>query len=114
MQQGVVGAVVAHQNGAQQSLAVLAHHHAPVVAGLLIVKTDIACTRGLGVGIADGAHIHPQQLELGAHVGAGKGRAGVFVQSGRQGARHGVTRSHQSEDAIVPERAFTDGVNVRV
>ena len=114
LQQGVVVAVVAHQDGAQQGLAICADHHAAVVAGLLIVKANVAGARRLGMGIADRADIHTQQLELGAHVGAGKGGLTVTIQHGGQGAGHGVARCHQAKNLLTPQRALANGVDVGV
>ena len=114
MQQGVVVAVVTHQNGAQQGLAILADHHAPIVAGLFIVKADVASARGLGMGVADGTHVYTQQFELGAHVGTGESSVSIAVQGGRQCAGHGIAGGHQAENLLLPKCALANGVHMWV
>ena len=60
------------------------------------------------MGVADGAHVHPHQLELGGHVGPDK--AGLAAaQAGHGGPGHLVAGGHQAEDAPLPERALADG-----
>ena len=65
------------------------------------------------MGIADPAHIHAQQLQLGAEVGAGEA---VFTAEemvdGHLG--HFVARRDEAIHAVVPAGAFPDGVDVRV
>ena len=60
------------------------------------------------MGVADGAHIHPHQLELGGHVSPGETGLAA-AQAGHGGAGHLVAGGHQTEDAPLPERAFADG-----
>ena len=65
------------------------------------------------MGIADPAHIHAQQLQLGAEVGAGEA---VFtaeeVVDGHLG--HFITRRDEAIHAVVPAGAFADGIDIRV
>src|SRR5690606_40502382 len=63
------------------------------------------------MGVADGAHVHAQQLELGGHVRAGEGRGLAAGQLVGDGARHAVARRHQAEHAAVPGGAYADGVD---
>ncbi|MCY1291837.1 hypothetical protein D9M69_403970 [compost metagenome] len=66
------------------------------------------------MGIADGADVDAEQLELGRHVRAHE-RLGVFAtQLHGDRAGHLVARRDQAEDAAVPGRAFADGMDVRV
>ena len=106
--------VVAHQNGAQQRLAVCADHHAAVMAGLLVVKAYVAGAGSLAVGIANGADIDAQQFQLGAHVGASKGRIAIAVQNRSQGASHGIAWGDQPKNPLVPECALANGMDMRV
>jgi hypothetical protein len=73
LQQGVVVAGVAHQHGAQQTLAGLRSAPASCRSLRRSSSSTFLAARGLAVGVADGAHVHAQQLELGAHVGALEG-----------------------------------------
>jgi hypothetical protein len=61
------------------------------------------------MGVADGADIDAQQLELGRHVGPGEFPGRLAQQQRRHIARHAVARSNQAEHAAVPRGAFTDG-----
>src|SRR5476651_2346929 len=66
------------------------------------------------MGIADGADIDAEQLELGRHIRAHKWLAVFATELRGDRPGHLVTRSDQAEDAAVPGRAFTDGVDVRI
>ncbi|MCY1358384.1 hypothetical protein D9M69_449180 [compost metagenome] len=66
------------------------------------------------MGVADGAHVHAEQLELGGHVGADEGLAVLAAELGGDVAGHLVAGGDQAEDAAVPGRAFADGEDVRV
>ncbi|KAG0773687.1 hypothetical protein G6F22_014666 [Rhizopus arrhizus] len=70
LQQGVVIAVVADQHRAQDALAV-GRHYQPAVAGPGLIDVAVAArTRRRAVRVADGPDVHPQQFQLGRHVGA--------------------------------------------
>src|SRR5450830_436432 len=76
--------------------------------------------------IANTGDIDPHELELGAHVGTVElwCRNSISVSIGvvnkvRQhvfggDARHIVAGGDQTENAAVPQRAFADGVDVRI
>ncbi len=114
LQQGVVVAVIAHQHRADHALAVGGHHQSPVAGAGFVDELEAARPRGVAMGIADGANVHTQQLELGRHVGPGEGFRAFAAQPGRDVAGHLVARGDQAENAAVPGRAFADGVDVRV
>ncbi|MNO52121.1 hypothetical protein D3C76_425350 [compost metagenome] len=102
MQQGVVIAVVTDQHCTEDVFATRIHHQAAIAGAGFVDELIAARARGVAVGVADGADIHPQQLELGRHVGTGE-RLGDFVaQTGRNAARHLVARCDQAEQAAVP------------
>src|SRR5690606_27706323 len=65
------------------------------------------------VGVANGTHIHTQQLELGAHVGAVKC---LFFrgQLARSCFRHTVAGGDKAVDEIAKVGALANGVNVGV
>ncbi|MNE10750.1 hypothetical protein D3C80_1034710 [compost metagenome] len=109
MQQGVVVTVVAHQHGADNVLAAGIDHQAPV-AGVGLVDEAVALGPRRGaMGIADGAHVDPEQLELGGHVGAAEAGRWLTGQGAGDIAGHGVARRDQAENAAVPRGAFADG-----
>ena len=63
---------VAHQHGAEQLLALGIDDQLLVDLAALVEEGVHARTRGRGMGVADGADFDAEQLELGAHVGAGE------------------------------------------
>ena len=89
-------------------------HHAAVMAGLFIVKAYVAGAGCLGMGVANGAHIHSQKFELGAHVSTGEGRFLITVQNGGQRPGHGVAGGHKAENLLLPERALANGMNMGI
>src|SRR5450830_1321173 len=66
------------------------------------------------MGIANGADIDAEQLELGRHIRAHKWLAVFTAELRGDRAGHLIARSDQTEDTAVPGRAFTDGVDVRI
>ena len=113
LQQVAVIAGVADQYRAEQGLVVFADDKT-FVDFFAFVEIDVAAgARRTAVGIADPAHIHAQQLQLGAEVGAGEA---VFTAEemvdGHLG--HFVARRDEAIHAVVPAGAFPDGVDVRV
>jgi len=68
LQQRAVIAGIAHQDGAEERLAVAGHHQLLVDD---LVGVDVAQrVRDAAVRIADRGHVHAHELQLGAHVGA--------------------------------------------
>ena len=63
--------------------------------------------------IADAAHVHAQQLELGAQVRAFEG---VFVSEDMVNGdlRHFVARRHQTVHTVIPAGTFADSIDIRV
>ena len=113
LQQAAVVGRVADQHRAQQALAVAIDHQFLVHAGLIVLVGVAQRAGRSGVGIADAAHVHAQQFQLGAHVGTGEaGLATAKVCGG--GFGHLVTGRHQAVDAPAPQRALADGVDVGV
>ncbi|MCY1343047.1 hypothetical protein D9M69_290550 [compost metagenome] len=114
LQQGVVVAVVAHQHRTQGLLAVGGYHQAAIAGGGFVDEAVAAGARQRAVGVADGAHVNAQQLQLGGHVGANE-RIGVLAAELRgDAAGHLVAGGDQAVDAAVPGGALTDGKDVRV
>ena len=73
LQQRVIHTVIAYQHGAQQLLTVARDDQFAVDLGERVEVAEHAGTRVLvAMGIANGADIHTQQLEFGAHVGTAK------------------------------------------
>ncbi len=66
------------------------------------------------MGVADGADIDAEQLELGRHVGAEERLRLGATEPGGDGAGHLIAGRDQAEDAAIPGRALADGVDVRV
>ena len=69
------------------------------------------------MGIADGGHVHAHKLELGAHVGAEELSCVIRVVAEHMFCRHPghlVAGRDQTENLLVPQCTFTDGVDVRV
>ncbi len=66
------------------------------------------------MGVANGADVHAEQLELGRHVGTEEWVARLPAEFGGGLARHPVAWRDQAEDAAVPGGAFADGVDVGV
>ena len=66
------------------------------------------------MGVANGTHVHAQQLQFGAHVGTCEGRLAITVQRSGQGAGHGIARGHQAENLLFPERALPNGVHMGI
>ena len=65
------------------------------------------------VSVAERGHVHAEQLELGAHIRAGKG----FILTRQRGGghpRHLITGRDQTEDFPLPQGAFADGQHVRI
>jgi hypothetical protein len=114
LQQGAVLVGIAHQHGAQQVLAVLADHDLLVDLLALVGVAEAAALGGLAVGVADAGHVHAHQLELGAHVGAGKAGIGLAGDVAGHHAGHVVAGGDQAEELLLPGGAFADGVDVRV
>ncbi|MNH41456.1 hypothetical protein D3C79_1029580 [compost metagenome] len=79
MQQRVVVAVVADQHGTQYVLAAGIDDQAPVAGAGFVDELIAARARRIGMGIADGADVDTQQLELGRHVGALERLGGVVT-----------------------------------
>ncbi len=109
LQQGVVVAVVAHQHRADDLAAVGIDHQAPIAGVGLIDETIAFGARRSGMGIANGAHIHTQQFELGRHVGTGEGGRALPCQCAGNVTRHGIARRHQAKDAAAPRCTFANG-----
>ncbi len=78
LQQGVVVAVVADQYSADGLLAISRDDQTTVAGVGFVDKAVAARTCGGAVGIADGADVDAEQLELGRHVRAHKG-FGIFA-----------------------------------
>jgi hypothetical protein len=111
-QRAVIGSV-ADQHGAQQALAVVADHDLLVDRRAFVRVVIVQRALRTALRVADAGDVHAHQLELGAHVGAGE----LFIlphQMGGGDPRHLVAGRDQPEDLAVPERAFADGVDVRV
>ncbi|VVO44489.1 hypothetical protein PS720_06446 [Pseudomonas fluorescens] len=68
----------------------------------------------MGVGVADGAHVHAEQLEFGRHVRAHKRLGGLLAEQRGNPTGHLVARRDQAEQAAVPGGAFANRVDVRV
>src|SRR5574343_998871 len=77
---------------------------------VVVVKT--AAVRRLAMRIADAGHVHPHQLELGAHVGAGERGLRIASNVPRGHTGHVIARRHQAEGLFVPRSALADGVDV--
>ena len=104
---------VAHQHRPEQGFVVLADDKT-FVDFFAFVQINIAAgVRGATMRIANTAHVHAQQLQLGAHVCAGEG---VFAAQDmiHGDLRHFVPRRDQAEYAVVPAGAFADGVDIRI
>ncbi|VFT73442.1 Uncharacterised protein [Klebsiella aerogenes] len=113
LQQIAIVAGVADQHRAEQRFIVGADDQA-LINFFAFVEIDVATgARRTAVGIADPAHVHTQQLQLGAEVGAGEA---VFTAEemvdGHLG--HFITRGDEAIHAVVPAGAFPDGVDIRV
>jgi len=114
LQQGVVVAVVTDQHRAEHGLAIGGYHQS-TVAGTGLVDETVTARAGCGaVGIADGADVDAEQLELGRHVGAVEGLVGFLGQLRGDTARHAVARCNQAEHAAVPAGALADGEDRRI
>ena len=108
LQQPLIIGSVPHQDGAEQAIALTVCHQLLVDAVDPVQQQQLLGPGSAGVGVADGAHVHPHQLELGGHVGPDE--AGLAAaQAGHGGAGHLVAGSHQAEDAPLPERTLADG-----
>ncbi len=123
LQQRSVFAGVAHHHAAQQVFAAFGYNDF-LVDLLALVGELIGSAAGfLTVRVTDAGDVDAHQLELGAHVGAGEFRrsdtnAGVgnrLCQHMPGGdTRHVVAGRYQAEYLAVPQRAFTDRINVRI
>lgn len=85
-----------------------------VDAGAGVGPDDVQAALGGPVGVAEGRHVHAEQLELGGEVGSGELLlAAQQVLGGRLG--HLVAGGDQPIDpAVAGEGALADGVDVRV
>jgi len=108
LQQPLIIGTVPHQDGAEQPAPLAVGHQLLVDAVDPVQQQQLLGAGGTGVGIADGTHIHPHQLELGGHVGTREATLAA-AQAGHGGPGHLVAGGHQPEDAALPERAFADG-----
>lgn len=63
--------------------------------------------------IADTAHVHAQQFQLGAEVGPFKDVRRAEDMINRH-LRHFVARRDQTVNPVGPAGAFADGVNIRI
>ena len=113
LQQIAVVAGVADQYRAEQRFVVGADDQA-LINFFAFVEIDVATgARRAAVGIADPAHVHTQQLQLGAEVGAGEA---IFTAEemvdGHLG--HFIAGGDQTVDAVVPAGAFPDGIDIRI
>ena len=104
---------VPHQHRAEQGFIVLADDKAFIDLFAFVEINVAAGVRGAAMRIANAAHVHAQQLQLGAHVCAGEG---VFAAEDmvHGDLRHFIARRHQTVHAVVPAGAFADGVDIRV
>ncbi len=85
-----------------------------VDAGAGVGVDDVEAALGGAVGVAEGGHVHTEQLELGGEVGAGELLVAAQEVLGG-GFGHLVAGGDQSVDAAVGgQRAFADGVDARV
>ncbi len=104
---------IAHQHRPEQGFVVLADDKT-FVDFFAFVQINIAAgVRGAAMRIANTAHVHAQQLQLGAHVCAGEG---VFAAEDMVNGdlRHFVPWCNQTVYAVVPAGAFADGVDIRI
>lgn len=108
LQQPLIITAVPHQDGAEQAIALAVGHQLLVDALDPVQQQQLLGAGGAGVGVADGAHVHPHQLELGGHVRP-REAALAAAQAGHGGPDHLVAGGHQPEDASLPERALADG-----
>lgn len=85
-----------------------------VDAGPGVRPDDVEAAGGVAVGVAEGGHVHAEQLELGGEVGPGE----LLLPSQQivgGGLGHLVTGGDQAVDpAVDGEGALADGVDVRV
>ncbi len=104
---------VADQDPAQQ-LTAPADHQLLVRPRPRVGVDDVEAVRGGAVRVAEGRHVHPEQLQLGRQVGAGEG--GFVPCDGRGGRlRLLVTGRHQPvHPAVRRQRALADREHVRV
>ncbi|MNZ70502.1 hypothetical protein D3C78_888410 [compost metagenome] len=108
LQQPLVVGAIPHQDGAEQPAPPAVGHQLLVDTVDPVQQQQLLSAGGAGVGVADGAHVHPHQLELGGHVGPDKTGLAA-AQAGHGGPGHLVAGGHQAEDAPLPERALADG-----
>ena len=113
LQQGVVVAAVSDQHCSQQGFTVGASNQTLVTVLALVTEDEGHGVGAASVGIADGTHVHAQQFQLGAQIGTDE-LAIVILDLADHGLRHSVTGGYQPVYSTLVQRAFTNGINVRV
>ena len=110
LQQRAVIVGVPDEHTAEQFGASTIDHDFFIDPVQLIDKGVSARAGGASVGIAEAGDIDPEELQLGTHIGAGKGRLDSREMIDGD-LRHLVARGDESENLTVPHHAFTDRID---